>query len=226
MGTAKNSKGNPFGTKGKFVSRAKKAGTRKGFQTLESAIGHEVRSLRHKHDLGIAELSRQAGVSAGMLSKIENGAITPSLGTLKSIADALNVPITTFFERYEEKRDATFVKSGRGLTIERRGSQAGHRYQLLGHSVRAPVSVEPFLVTLDEGSDAYPVFRHEGVEFIYVLKGAMTYRHADQTYPLQAGDSLFFDSEAPHGPEHLQRLPVTFLSIIVAPGDPGRGKRR
>ena len=213
-------------TKGKPAAAARKSGTRSGFQTLESAIGHEVRSLRHKHDLGIAELSRQARVSAGMLSKIENGAITPSLGTLKSIADALNVPITTFFERYEEKRDATFVKAGHGLTIERRGSQAGHRYQLLGHSVRAPVSVEPFLVTLDEGSDAYPVFRHAGVEFIYVLKGEMTYRHADQAYALKSGDSLFFDSEAPHGPERLQRLPVTFLSIIVAPGVAGRARRR
>ena len=213
-------------TKRKSAATAKKTDTRSGFQTLESAIGHEVRSLRHKHDLGITELSRQAGISAGMLSKIENGAITPSLGTLKSIADALNVPITTFFERYDEKRDATFVKAGHGLTIERRGSRAGHRYQLLGHSVRAPVSVEPFLVTLEEGSDAYPVFRHEGVEFIYVLEGEMTYRHADQTYPLQSGDSLFFDSEAPHGPEQLQRLPVRFLSIIVAPGEPGRARGR
>ena len=93
--------------------------------------------------------------------------------------------------------------------------------------MRAPVSVEPaFLVTLDEGSDAYRFFAMPGVEFIYVLKGEMTYRHADQAYPPKSGDSPFFDSEAPHGPEHLQRLPGDLLSIIVAPGVPGRTCRR
>ena len=53
-------------------------------------------------------------------------------------------------------------------------------------------------------------------EFIYMLSGAVTYRHADRSYLLQPGDSLFFDSEAPHGPEELRRLPARYLSIIVS----------
>ena len=66
--------------------------------------------------------------------------------------------------------------------IDRRGTRAGHRYELLGHSVRAPVKIEPFLITLDETSDAYPVFQHAGYEFIYMLSGEVTYRHADRSY--------------------------------------------
>jgi quercetin dioxygenase-like cupin family protein len=41
------------------------------------------------------------------------------------------------------------------------------------------------------------------------------YRHGNQTYVLQPGDSLFFDADAPHGPEELLELPIRLLSVIV-----------
>ena len=86
-----------------------------------------------------------------MLSKIENGMTSPSLDTLKALSHALHVPVTAFFRKYEEERDATFVKAGQGLNIERRGTRAGHQYQLLGHSVRRPLAVEPYMITLIRG---------------------------------------------------------------------------
>ena len=51
------------------------------------------------------------------------------------------------------------------------------------------------------------MFQHAGIEFIYMLTGAVTYRHADKTYPLRPGDALMFDSSAPHGPDELTKLP-------------------
>jgi transcriptional regulator with XRE-family HTH domain len=163
----------------------------------------------------VAELARLAGLSAGMLSKIENGMTSPSLATLQSLSRALHVPVTAFFRRYEEERDATFVKAGQGLTIERRGTRAGHQYQLLGHSMRKSIAVEPYMITLSERSDVFPLFQHAGVEFLYMLEGEVGYRHGDKTYLLQPGDSLFFDAEVPHGPDDLRRLPIRFLSIIA-----------
>jgi len=165
----------------------------------------------------LAELAQAASISTGMLSKIENGQTSPSLGTLQALAAALNMPIGSFFTTFDRKRDATFVKAGEGLTIERRGSAKGHRYQLLGHGVRSAVQVEPFLITLDEESDAFPIFRHEGAEFIYMLEGEVAYAHGDRTYVLEPGDSLFFDAGAAHGPLQLRRLPAIYLSIIVTP---------
>lgn len=134
---------------------------------LQEAIGIQVRSLRKQHDMTVAELAGQAGLSVGMLSKIENGGICPSLHTLQALAQALNVPITAFFEKFEERNDVSYVASGAGVTIERRGSKAGHRYQLLGHSLGGDVVVEPYLVTLSEGASPYSSFRHEGVEFVH-----------------------------------------------------------
>jgi len=98
--------------------------------------------------------------------------------------------------------------------MERRGTRAGHQYQLLGHSTHGEVSVEPYLITLDQESDVFPLFQHNGVEFIYVVSGSMMYTHGNSTYRLTPGDSLFFDSDVTHGPEKLIDLPVRFLSVM------------
>ena len=63
----------------------------------------------------------------------------------------------------------------------------------------------------------FPLFQHDGVEFIYMLDGEVIYRHASQTYRLTPGDALFFDADAPHGPEELLTLPIRFLAVIVEP---------
>jgi transcriptional regulator with XRE-family HTH domain len=185
---------------------------------LEMAIGRQVKRYRKQLGLTIMDLGARTELSAGMLSKIENGNTSPSLATLRALSTALNVPVTALFREFEEQRDATFVKAGQGLTIERRGTRAGHQYQLLGHSVHSDVSVEPYLITLESDAEVFPIFQHTGVEFIYLLQGSMVYRHLNATYTLTPGDSLFFDSDAPHGPEKLVDLPVRFLSVITQAG--------
>ena len=182
---------------------------------LEVSIGRQVRQFRQDLNMTVGEVAKLAGLSTGMLSKIENGMTSPSLATLRSLAAALNVPVTALFRQYEEQRDATHVKADQGLVIERRGSRAGHQYQLLGHSIGKGVSVEPYIVMLTEKSEVFPLFQHDSQEFIYLLSGKVRYRHGSQTYDLAPGDSLFFDANAPHGPEELLELPIRILSVIV-----------
>ncbi|MDL2410472.1 helix-turn-helix domain-containing protein [Rhizobium calliandrae] len=186
---------------------------------LEIAIGHEVRAFRKKLGITVTDLAAATGISLGMLSKIENGNISPSLTTLQSLSRALGMPLTAFFRRYEEPRNAVFVKAGQGIELERRGTRAGHQYNLLGHidNNTSGVIVEPYLITLTADSDVFPTFQHEGMEFLYMLEGEVVYRHGDQLFPMQPGDSLFFDADAPHGPEVLVKLPSRYLSIITYP---------
>jgi transcriptional regulator with XRE-family HTH domain len=181
---------------------------------LEVAIGGEVRQFRRQQDMTVAELAKSTGVSTGMLSKIENGITSPSLSTLQSLSKALQVPVTAFFRRFEDAREATFVKAGEGLKIERRGTRAGHQYELLGHSAGKNIAAEPYLITLSEESDVFPLFQHGGIEFIYMLEGEVSYRHGENTYTLTPGDSLFFDADVPHGPDALKNLPIRFISVI------------
>lgn len=188
--------------------------------TLEQALGAQIRMLRRRAEVTVSDLAVASGISAGMLSKIENGQISPSLATLQSVAQALNVPLTQLFATFEEQRDCSFVRAGQGVTIERRGTKSGHQYSLLGHGLGGPVVVEPYLITLHEDAVPYTAFRHAGVEFIYMLTGEVVYRHGDRTYRLRPGDALLFDSAGMHGPEQLVTKPMTYLSIIIYPRNP------
>jgi transcriptional regulator with XRE-family HTH domain len=186
---------------------------------LEVAIGREVRGFRNKLGITASDLARAADLSLGMLSKIENGVTSASLTTLQRLSKALGVPVTSLFRRFEERRDAVFVSAGQGLLIERRGTRAGHQYNLLGHvdANTSGVVVEPYLITLSANSDTFPTFQHEGMEFLYMLEGEVVYRHGSNLYHMKPGDSLFFDADAPHGPEQLTVLPMRYLSIICYP---------
>ena len=188
-------------------------------KVLEVAIGREVRTFRKKLGITVADLAAATNISLGMLSKIENGNTSPSLTTLQALSHALGVPLTDFLRRFEEERNAVFVKAGEGVDVERRGTRAGHQYALLGHlgANTSGVVVEPYLITLSKDSDVFPAFQHGGIEFIYMLEGEVTYRHGDQSFRMLPGDSLFFDADAPHGPMELSQLPIRYLSIISYP---------
>ena len=187
--------------------------------SLETAIGREIHSLRKQQKLTVADLSKLTSISTGMLSKIENGQTSPSLKTLQSLSDALNVPLTSFFQGYEETRPAVHVKAGQGVPKDREGTRAGHQYNLLGHigANSSGINVEPYLITLTEESDSFDVFQHDGMEILYMLEGEVEYRHGDTLYKLEPGDSLFFDADAPHGPVNLLKLPAKYLSVISYP---------
>lgn len=188
-------------------------------KVLEVAIGREVRAFRRRQEVTVAELATTTGLSIGMLSKIENGNTSPSLTTLQTLANALSVPITSFFRRFEEQRQAIHTKTGEGVETERAGTRAGHQYNLLGHigANASGVIVEPYLITLSTESDVFPTFQHGGIETIYMLEGKVDYRHSDEVYPLKPGDTLFFDADSAHGPEKLVQLPARYLSIISYP---------
>jgi len=186
-------------------------------RSLERALGNQIRAVRRQQDLSVADLASAASISNGMLSKIENGGISPSLATLQAISAALQVSLSSLFASFEERQDCSYVPAGQGVTIDRRGTKVGHVYQLLGHVLRGDVVVEPYLITLRENAAPYTSFAHSGVELIYMLNGEITYRHGAHSYQLKAGDALLFDSSALHGPEHLSKGVMEYLSIIIYP---------
>ncbi|GHF48018.1 helix-turn-helix domain-containing protein [Seohaeicola zhoushanensis] len=209
----------PAGKDGKSLNQNPHAVKEVREKNLEVAIGRQVRELRKRQRMTGADLAARTGLSVGMLSKIENGVISPSLNTISALADALRVPLVQLFSGYDEGKGCMHVKAGGGVEIEREGTRAGHQYHLLGHigANNSGVVVEPYLIVLNSQSDRFPTFQHEGIEVLYMLDGEMTYRHGDQLYQMEPGDSLIFDSDAPHGPEGLTTLPIRFLSIITYP---------
>lgn len=183
--------------------------------SLDRYLGNTIRQLRLENGLTIAEISERAGISRGMLSKIENGVTSPSLETLEQLANSLGVTISRLFRGYKlPPNGAQLVKKGQGLEVVRRGTKIGHTYHLLAYDQGPQKSFEPFLITLEEQGEEFPAFEHPGTEFLHMLEGEMEYRVGDEIFLMQQGDSLTFRGETPHRPEKPHQLPIRFLSVI------------
>lgn len=179
-------------------------------------IGATARRLRTALGLTLGEVAKRSNISAAMLSRLENGDVSPSLETLAALTTALGVPMSNLFNDVGKPRgDAQHVQKGQGLEVVRRGTKRGHTYHLLAADRGPRRAFEPFLVTLNDKSEVFPGFEHPGTEFIHLLEGSLTYRHGDETYLLKAGDSLTFSGEVPHGPEKLIKTPIRMLSVII-----------
>lgn len=182
---------------------------------LEQYLGMQIKRQRQSQQLKIADVARIAGISQGMLSKIENAQVSTSLDTLSRLCETLGMPMSKLFSQYDQQGSgALLVPAGEGLEVVRRGTEKGHTYHLLNHSRGPKKNFEAYLVSMDDASEEFPIFAHPGTEFIHVIKGELVYRHGNQLYHLRQGDSLTFDGEVPHGPEQLIQVPIQLLSVF------------
>lgn len=182
---------------------------------LDQYLGVVLRQRRTTQGLKIADVARLAGISQGMLSRIENAQVSTSLDTLQRVCDALGLHLSQLFKDFDRPEGtAQHVKHDQGHEVVRRGTERGHTYQLLSYQQGPHKNIEPFLVTMDDASEIFPTFSHPGIEFMHILEGKLEYRHGNHTYLLEPGDSLTFDGEIPHGPEKLLEVPIKLLSVM------------
>ncbi len=180
-------------------------------------VGERVRDARRALGLTMAQFAETAEISLGMVSKIEHGQTSPSLSTLTRLAHASRVPITAFFRGLDEEHDVVIVRSDERMEILHEGTREGHVYEDLGSLRGKPRIIEPMMVTLESSDEVFPLFQHEGVEFLHMLEGAMDYGYGPKNYRLEAGDTIQIHGEVAHGPVALVELPVRFMSVKVFP---------
>jgi transcriptional regulator with XRE-family HTH domain len=157
-------------------------------------VGARIREMRESRNISMRELARQSGFSANALSLIERGVNSPSVSTLYKLSQTLGVPITTFFQTQPEVGKVVYRKAGERTRVPfMRGVWEG-----LGGEDFAD-RVEPFALTLDNGAHSGPdPILHTGHEFVICLRGQLEYRIEDETYLLEAGDSLLFQAHLKH----------------------------
>jgi transcriptional regulator with XRE-family HTH domain len=182
---------------------------------LDQYIGTKVKQARIESGLKLADVAQLSGISQGMISKIENAQVATSLETLQKLCNAIGLPLSRLFSEFDKpESNAHFTKAGEGLEVVGRGTQKGHKYQLLAYQRGGKRNVEPFLVTMDDLSETFPTFSHPGEEFIYLVEGRLIYQHGNSEYEMSPGDSLVFDGNIPHGPVRLLEVPIKLLSVI------------
>ena len=171
-------------------------------EVRELQIGPQIRQLRQDRRLTLQDLSEETDLSKPLLSQIENEQVIPPLATLLRIAKALKVPLQTFFEEEDNTQKCLVVRAGDSNRINRRPKHGGPPQPYLYHSLaygKKHKHMEPFLVEFDptQTTKSQPV-QHSGEEFLYVLAGTIELSHGDEVYELNAGDSVYWDSNEQH----------------------------
>jgi transcriptional regulator with XRE-family HTH domain len=176
-------------------------------------VGKQIRHLREQRKLSQAALAETSGISRNTLSLIERGQTSPTVATLKSLAEALSVDINAFFLPYEES-SIVFTKGN-----QRPNLQLDHGVlNDLGLGLLEPL-VTPLLLQLDPGARSGPALSHDGQDFVFCLEGEILYSINDRGYVLEAGDSLFFDGHLPHRFSNIGSGSASLLIILSTPHD-------
>jgi len=154
----------------------------------QEVIGRHVRQLRARAGLSARALGSRTGFSASFISQMENGLVSPSIGSMQKIAAALGVTLGEFFTAAGEGATGTIVRARDRTRFESNWSSAD--LQLLGASRR----LEAVLIALDPGgrSGKHPSSGHDHEEFAFVIKGPLALTLGPSRHVLRTGDSVIF----------------------------------
>lgn len=181
---------------------------------IDTAIGATLRELRESRDLSARQLAALSDVSAAMISRIENGHVSPSIATLSAVASALDVPMISLFrDTAANHADYTHVKAGQGLRSTRISEDHLHEYLVLANRLRRDLQFQAHLVTLRRQEAKPPIYVGHGVVFIHVLKGEAIYTYGPTRITLKEGDSVTIDAELRHGFERLISDEFVFVNV-------------
>lgn len=155
-----------------------------------NAIGPQLRKLRARRQLSLAQVAESVGVSVGFLSALERSQMSGSIGTLRKLARFYKANILDFFDAREI--GSRLVRPPERKILE---AVSGVRMELLawGNAV-----MEPHLFRIAPDAGSGEAYTHEGEEFIYVLSGTLEITVDGQQYSLKPGDSFYFESATPH----------------------------
>ncbi len=187
-------------------------------------IGAKIKKIRESKQLSVEEVAERSGLGIGQIERIEGNLVFPSLAPLIKIARVLGVRLGTFLDDQAElgpvvcrKKDSEAAE-GIGFTND---AVQGHKHMDY-HSLSQDKSgrhMEPFLIEIapsEEGED-FILSTHEGEEFIYVLGGVVEINYGKDTYILEEGDSIYYDSIVAHHVHAAADSQARILGVIYTP---------
>jgi len=181
-------------------------------------IGPQIRLLRQGLRMTLQDLSEGTELSKPLLSQIENEQVIPPLATLLRIAKALNVPLQTFFEEEDNTQKCLVVRAGNSNRLNRRPKHDGPPQPYLYHSLaygKKHKHMEPFLVEFNpKQAGKSSSVQHAGEEFLYVLEGQIELSHGGDSYVLDVGDSVYWDSNEPHSLKALGEQTARGIAVL------------
>lgn len=157
-------------------------------------LGGRLRRFREARGYSQRELARRAGISNATISQIESGAVSPSVGALKRILDALPLALSDFFADPAPTAEQVFYRAADMVEIGR-GSVS---YRQVGRDLSGK-ALQILIERYEAGGDSGRIrIRHEGEEGGVVLSGRLEVLVGDRREVLEAGEAYYFRSQEPH----------------------------
>jgi XRE family transcriptional regulator, regulator of sulfur utilization len=158
-------------------------------------LGRRIQALRHERDLTLQDLAAAAAVSVSMLSSVERGRKAPTILVLGRIAEGLGVPLASLVA---EPDDRVIV---RRAADQDRIDEPGGWHRVILSPVVPGVNFEWIRSTLPPGCDAgeFPAYAPGSHEYVTVQSGTLRLTVDGRRFDLDAGDSIYFAADAPHG---------------------------
>ena len=164
-------------------------------------VGLRIASFMDRKGMGIEELATQTDLSVDFLTSVVEDNVYPSLGPLLKIARALDVRLGTFLDDQLSKDPLVIRQADRKSELSMlrgKNKPVDLKFYSLGKG-KSDRHMEPFYVELlPESAVEKNLSSHEGEEFIVVQSGQVEVIYADETYTLNAGDSIYYNSVVPH----------------------------
>lgn len=163
-------------------------------------IGAKLRRLRLRKKLGLVELGRHTGLSASLLSQIENGKLVPTLPTLARVAMVFDVGLDYFFSDRKRRGLFSVVRAAERMRFPDRPDSPNPAYwfEVLAFSAQEK-SMQAYLAEFEPRQpQEVSEHVHDGAEFLLVLEGELAIRYDDEETVLRKGDSVYFDASHPH----------------------------
>jgi XRE family transcriptional regulator, regulator of sulfur utilization len=180
-------------------------------------IGKQIRQLRLKRHVSVRAFAVQTGFSASFISQLENGQVSPSLGSLQKIADALGVTLGEFFATPQDGEEVLIVRAAERRRLDSTWTDA--HLEALGPMSRGR-KLEPVLAIFGPGGrSGKHSHAHSLDQFAFVVKGRVTLTLGDEDQELVPGDAVTLPANAPHRWENRSDGPVEIL--IVSPRSRG-----
>lgn len=184
-------------------------------------VGEKIKSLRESRNITMEELAQRSGLAIEQVERIENNIDLPSLAPLIKIARVLGVRLGTFLDDQDETGPSVCRRTEAGDTISFSNNAIQSRKHMEYHSLarsKADRHMEPFLIDVTATDDMdFVLSSHEGEEFIYVLQGRLEISYGKNSYVLDEGDSIYYDSIVPHHVHGYQGQAAKILAVVYAP---------
>jgi transcriptional regulator with XRE-family HTH domain len=182
-------------------------------------LGNKIRQLRLRKKIALVDLGKHTGLSASMLSQLENGKLVPTLSTLARIAMVFDVSLDHFFADRRRRRPFLVVRADDRMKVPDRPSspKPDYFFECLAFSAQEK-SLQAYMAEFPKRSEnEVTEHYHEGAEFIHVLEGTLIIRYQNEDHSLAPGDSVYFDSAEPHAYRGGSMSPARALVVTTPP---------